>query len=291
MLETKKILVTGGAGFIGTNLIKKLVESSNEVYSLDNYFMGSKTNHVAGANYIEGDINQIDKLINFQPDFVFHLGEYSRVEQSFNDMPLVFNTNIKGLYEVLKFCVTNKSKLIYAGSSTKFATGKIKGRSSPYSWSKAANTEFIKNYANWYNLDYAITYFYNAYGPFERTSGKYATLIGIFTKQMQCGKKLTVVKPGTQVRNFTHVDDIVAGLVTVAEKGKGDGFGIGNKKKYSVLEVAKMFGGKIHYLPERLGNREAATLKDQLTKDLGWRPQIQLEEYINQLKHKKWQIS
>ena len=287
----KKILVTGGAGFIGTNLIKNLVEKSNKVYSLDNYSMGSKSNHVSRAHYVEGDINQIEKLINFNPDFVFHLGEYSRVEESFNDMPIVFNTNIKGLYEILKFCVNSKAKLIYAGSSTKFATGPEKERSSPYSWSKAANTEFIKNYSNWYNLDYAITYFYNAYGPFERTSGKYATLIGIFTKLMQCGKTLTVVKPGTQVRNFTHVDDIVSGLMTVAEKGSGDGFGIGNKNQYSVLEVARMFGGKIQYIPERPGNREGAVLKDKLTKDLGWRPQIQLEEYINQLKHNNWQIS
>ena len=217
----KNILVTGGAGFIGSHLCEQLVlKGGYEVTSLDNYSSGSVNNHVKGVEYIKGSTEDIRKLFGDRKfDCVVHLGEYSRVEQSFNDFQLVWNTNKLGTFEVLKFCKDNNSKLVYAGSSTKFSDGDFGRYQSPYAWAKSSNTELIKAYSTWYGLNYAITYLYNAYGPREILDGNYATLIGIFSKQFKNKTPLTVVSPGTQKRNFTHVLDIVAGLILVVENG------------------------------------------------------------------------
>lgn len=168
----KTILVTGGAGFIGSHLIEELVrQGSGEVYSLDNYSTGSVSNHVPGATYIKGDTADIERLIALQPALVFHLGEYSRVEKSFEDMPVVWRSNSAGTFAVLEFCRKRKVKIIYAGSSTKFADGGMGRDQSPYAWTKASNTELVCSYGAWFGLPYAITYFYNVYGGREITQG------------------------------------------------------------------------------------------------------------------------
>jgi UDP-glucose 4-epimerase len=178
----------------------------------------------------------------------------------------------------LKFAKINNSKIIYAGSSTKF--GDIGKESSPYAFTKATNTEFVKNYCEWFNLEYAITYFYNAYGPREIETGKYATLIAKFKKLYNQKKPLPIVLPGTQQRNFTHVKDIVNGLYLVGLRGKGDGYGIGSDKVFSVQEVANLISNNQIFLPSRPGNRNNAELKTSKTISLGWKPKKNLEAYI-----------
>lgn len=280
----KNILVTGGAGFVGSGLCEALAKNpNNKVYSLDNYFTGSRDNHVNGVTYIEGSTEYIFELVNVVPDLVYHLGEYSRVEQSFEDIDKVLLFNKVGTSKVLEFCRRHKSKLVYAGSSTKFGDGGIGRNQSPYAWSKSSNTELIKNYGDWYGLEYAIVYFYNVYGEREIKDGKYATLIALFSEKMKKGLPLTVVSPGTQQRNFTHIDDIVEGLLLVGEKGTGDEFGIGNSETYTILEIANMFGGKIEMLPERKGNRMTSDVITEKTESLGWKAKRSIKEYINGL--------
>lgn len=282
-LQDKKIiLVTGGAGFIGSNLCERLaLDENNDVYSLDNYFTGSKDNHVPNVTYIEGSTEDIDSLVNFRPDMIFHLGEYSRVEQSFDDINKVMRFNRNGTFSVLEFVRKHKCKLLYAGSSTKYGDEGTGRDASPYAWSKSSNTELVKNYGAWFGIDYAITYFYNVYGNREIATGKYATLIALFKEKMKKGEPLTVVSPGTQIRNFTHIDDIVDGLLLVGENGHGDEFGIGSPQAYTILDIAEEFGGKIVMLPERAGNRLTAKVMTAKTEALGWKPKRTITEYIN----------
>lgn len=281
MNSKKIVLVTGGAGFIGSHLCEALYKTSNyEVYSLDNYFTGSENNHVKGVTYINGNSSDIETLIKFKPDYIYHLGEYSRVEQSFEDIELVWRYNKDGIFAVLEFCRKTGAKIIYAGSSTKFGDGGLGRSQSPYAWSKATNTELVINYGKWFNITYAITYFYNVYGPREISEGKYATLIALFTKMKSEGKELTIVSPGTQKRNFTHVEDIINGLILVGENGYGDDYGIGSPDSYTILEIAKMFGGKIKMLPERPGNRMTADVITEKTISLGWEPKFSIKKYI-----------
>ena len=285
----KNILVTGGAGFIGSNLCEYLAQDpQNSVKSLDNYSTGSARNHVKGVEYINGDTKVIDHLVDDTPDIVYHLGEYSRVEQSFEDFPIVWESNKIGTREVLEFCLRRNSKVVYAGSSTKFGDGGLGRSQSPYGWSKASNTELVQNYGQWFGLSYAIVYFYNAYGPREIRTGKYATLIGKFAELMRNNEPLPVVSPGSQQRNFTHIDDIISGLVLVGDEGLGDDFGIGADDAYSIVEVASMFGGRIQMLPHRRGNRMAAEVVSDKTRALGWTHKTQLPEYINFLKQNRW---
>lgn len=281
----KKILVTGGAGFVGSNLCEALVKNpENEVFSLDNYFTGSRENHIEGVTYIEGSTEHIFELIDFAPDLIFHLGEYSRVEQSFDDIDKVFLFNKIGTLKVLEFCRKHKCKLVYAGSSTKFGDGGMGKNQSPYAWSKSSNTELIINYGDWYGLEYAIVYFYNVYGKREIKEGKYATLIALFAEKMKKGEPLTVVSPGTQQRNFTHIDDIVSGLLLVGEKGQGDGFGIGSSESYTILEIAQLFGGEIQMLPARKGNRMTSEVITEKTEALGWKAVRNIKEYVEEMR-------
>ncbi len=276
------VLVTGGAGFIGSHLVEALVKDGGyKVYSLDNYFTGSKENHVKGVTYIKGHTKDIHKLVKEIPHIIFHLGEYSRVEKSFDDMDIVWEYNKVGTFAVLQFCRTYNAKLVYAGSSTKFGDGGISRDQSPYAWTKASNTELVRNYSQWYGLKYAITYFYNVYGPREITKGDYATIIGIFKENHIEGKPFNVVSPGTQIRNFTHVEDIIRGLILVGEKGEGDDYGLGHEEGYSILDLANMFGGEIHMLPERRGNR-MNTLVDvvRAQRELNWKAKISLKDHI-----------
>jgi len=278
-----KILVTGGAGFIGSHLCERLAsDPTNEVVSLDNYFTGSEANEVEGVRYITGSTENILSIVHHGSfDYVYHLGEYSRVEQSFDDMELVWKYNKVGTYEVLKFVKRTGAKLIYAGSSTKFAHVDV---ISPYQWSKASNTEFVKQYCEWNNIDFAITYFYNAYGPREISDGKYATLIAKYTELLKQNQPLPVVSPGTQERNFTHVDDIVDALILIGKNGHGDEYGIGSPVSYTILDVAHMFGGEIKMLPERKGNRMSAPVIDVKTRALGWKPKHQLKYWVSDVR-------
>ncbi len=294
----KKVLVTGGAGFVGSHLCERLLKEGYAVTSLDNYFTGSEQNHIEGVNYIKGDSKHIFQLVDFSPDIIYHLGEYSRVEQSFDDMRLVYEYNKIGTFEVLEFVHRTGAKLIYAGSSTKFGDGGIARNTSPYAWTKASNTELVINYGNWYGINYAITYFYNVYGEREISTGKYATLIALFKEKLKKGEPLTIVSPGTQKRNFTYIEDIVNGLIVVGKEGYGDEFGIGSNEAFSIIETAEIFlgmnqkeaieAGKIIMLPERRGNRMSAEVITSKTQSLGWKATYSLKEYIHRQRENGW---
>lgn len=271
----KNVLVTGGAGFIGSHLCERLTKDYF-VTSLDNYSTGTKANHVDGVAYIEGHTEDINELVKFKPDLIFHLGEYSRVEQSFGDVGTVVESNIKGTAEVLEFARLTGAKLVYAGSSTKFGDG-----DSPYAFTKAKNTELVVKYGEWFGLDYAITYFYNNFGPREISEGPYATLIAKFIQLLKTNEQAKITSPGSQLRNFTHVSDTIDGLLLVAEHGHGDGYGIGNEKDYSVLEIANLMGLKYELVDEKRGNRTISQVHNEKIKDLGWRPKYSLEDYIS----------
>lgn len=285
MITKEKILVTGGAGFVGSHLCERLSQNPNyEVYSLDNYFTGTEKNHVPNVTYIKGETSDIASLVPFSPNMVYHLGEYSRVEQSFDDIEKVWRFNKDGIFAVLEFVRKARCKILYAGSSTKYGDGGAGRSGSPYAWTKATNTELVVNYGSWFDVPYAITYFYNVYGPREIASGKYATLIALFSQKTKKKEPLTVVSPGTQVRNFTYIDDIVDGLILVGEHGYGDEFGIGSTEAFSILEIAELFGGEIEMLPERKGNRMTAEVITDKTRALGWSPKISLRDYMKIIK-------
>jgi len=280
-MKVKNILVTGGAGFVGSHLCEALSKKAeNSVFSLDNYFTGMESNHVPNVTYIKGNTADIATLIKEEIDVIYHLGEYSRVEQSFEDIEKVWQYNKDGIFAVLQFCRLQGAKIIYAGSSTKFGDGGLGRSQSPYAWSKATNTELVKNYGSWFNVPYAITYFYNVYGPREIATGKYATLIALFKEKCNQQQALTVVSPGSQKRNFTHVQDIINGLILVGEEGYGDDYGIGSPEAFSILEIASLFKTKIEMLPERPGNRMTADVVTSKTEALGWAPKHSIKEYI-----------
>ena len=286
-MKNKKIVITGAAGFIGSNLCERLIEH-NEIIGIDNYFTGSKQNHIAGVKYIESDAENIEQILtdlDFKPDIIYHLGEYSRVEQSYGDVETVLNYNTKGIVNILEYVRKHKCKLIYAGSSTKFSD--IGKNGSPYAWTKATNTELVINYGEWYNIDYAITYFYNVYGKREIKTGKYATLIAKFSEMYKNNEKFTIVSPGTQKRNFTHIDDTVDALVLIGQSGKGDEYGIGANESYSILELAELFDSEYELLPERKGNRLSAEVITTKTEQLGWAQKRTLKDYISLIKGNK----
>lgn len=285
MIDERLILVTGGAGFIGSHLCTRLVKEGHTVISLDNYFTGSRENHVSGVEYREGHTKDIEKHIPETPDLIYHLGEYSRVEKSLEEPALVWDLNKAGTFGVLEFWRKRGGKLMYAGSSTKFGDGGLGRDQSPYAWTKATNTELVRNYSAWYGLPHAITYFYNVYGPGER-SGTYGTVIEIFRQKQRAGEPLTVNSPGTQKRNFTHVHDIIDGLILVGADGSGDDFGIGDEHAYSILEVATLFGGKISMKPASQGNRMTSDIDTSKTRSLGWSPKRSLVDYIAEVRKK-----
>jgi UDP-glucose 4-epimerase len=285
MTNQKLILVTGGAGFIGSHLCARLVKEGHKVISLDNYFTGSKENHVPGVEYREGHTKDIEKHISETPDLIYHLGEYSRVEKSLEEPALVWDLNKDGTFGVLEFWRKRGGKLMYAGSSTKFGDGGLGRDQSPYAWTKATNTELVRNYSTWYGLPHAITYFYNVYGPGER-AGAYGTVIEIFRQKNLANEPFAINAPGTQKRNFTHVDDIIDGLILVGANGTGDDFGIGDERAYSILEVAQLFGGEIIMKPIQQGNRMSSDIDTSKTRSLGWTPKRKLADYIAEVRRK-----
>lgn len=278
----KIILVTGGAGHIGSHIIENLVkDQNNQVISLDNYFNGSTDNHIEGAEYRKGHTKDIDKLIPETPDIIYHLGEYARIAPSFDDVDKVYDMNICGTFAVVEFCRQRKvGKLVYAASSTKFAIEGDGRHQSPYAFTKATNVDLINDYGRWYNLPYAICYFYNAFGPRENGVGKYATLIAKFEQSYLNGKALTVVKPGTQKRNFTYVGDLARGIILVGEKGQGDGYALENDKQFSIIEIANAFGGKIEYIDGYPGRAESGDAPSKAREELGWTTTVDILDYI-----------
>ena len=290
-MESKKLaVVTGGAGFVGSHLCERLVKEGYAVISLDNYFTGTPENHVEGVAYRTGHAKDIAEHVPETPDIVFHLGEYARTEKSFEDIEQVWDLNKTGTFGVLEFCRRRGCKILYAGSSTKFADGGDGRDQSPYAWTKATNTELVKNYSEWFGVKYAITYFYNVYGPREM-SGPYGTLIRIFTELHRAGQPLTVTSPGTQTRNYTHVYDIVDGLILAGEQGEGDGYGIGADQQYSVLDVANMFGSELIMMPERKGNRMNGGVDNVKVKALGWKQNHQLTDWVKRVKEEIGTVS
>ena len=281
LITQKNILITGGAGFVGSHLVKTLYKDNNTIYVLDNYFTGSKKNHIEGVNYINAETSKIFSLYKEIPlDYIYHLGEYSRVEQSYEDIELVMEYNTYPFYQVLKLASYHNAKLIYSGSSTKFSRN-LDDVESPYSLTKRLNTELLVKYANWFKLKYAITYFYNVYGPGEISDGKYATVIGKFIKlKKQKAEYLPITKPGTQERLFTHIDDIINGLILVGRKGLGDDFGIGTDKSYTIIEIAEILKMPYKILKSKKGNRLYSSLKTGKTKELGWKPTKCLQDYL-----------
>ncbi len=294
MTKVKKfILVTGGAGFIGSHLCERLVRDGHRVISLDNYFTGSKENHVKGVEYREGHTKDIEKHVPETPDVIYHLGEYSRVHKSLDEPGLVWDLNTLGTLGVLEFWRRRGSRLIYAGSSTKFNQPREDGTEgrdlAPYTWAKAANSELVHNYGRWYDLQYSIIYFYNVYGPGERAGAdQYGTVIETFKQQYLKGQPLTIRQPGSQVRMFTHVDDTVEGIMLVAENGEKKEYGISAAEGYSLIQVAKMFGGegvKLSWLPPTKSTRSfTATGGIDELKKLGWEQKKNLKDYIEEVK-------
>ncbi len=290
MLDSKTIVVTGGAGFIGSRLCARLVAMGHQVISLDNYFTGSRENHVEGVEYREGHTKNVERLITEKIDLLYHLGEYSRVAKSLDEPDVVWDLNMVGTFAVLEFWRMRGCKLVYAGSSTKSVgpreDGTLGRDLAPYTWGKAANSELVINYARWYSLPFAITYFYNVYGPGERAGvDAYGTVIETFAQQHLRHEPLTVRAPGTQERAYTHVDDTTDALVLVGEKGEGDSFGISAKEVFTLLEVAHMFGTEVTMLPQTKTTRERTSVDSKKVEALGWKQMHTLPEYIEAIKH------
>lgn len=274
-------LVIGGAGFIGSNLCKALLEKGHEVYSLDNYSTGTKSNHVPGAHYKTGSAQSINEYsMPDRVDYVFHLGEYSRVEQSVDEPFTAIENICTTLIPVIKYCHKAGAKLIYSGSSTKFGNS-----DSPYSIAKESNTWLVKRLCEYFGIRYCITYFYNVYGENEIKTGKYATVVAKFIEQKNTNNNVCVNYPGTQKRNFTHVSDIVDGIIMVAENGDGDLYGIGSDESFSIIELAQMIGVEFHFGPAKQGNRTWSVLMTEKTKELGWSAKTRLVDYINGAKN------
>jgi UDP-glucose 4-epimerase len=288
--QSNLALVTGGAGFIGSHLCERLVKEGYKVISLDNYFTGSRDNHVPGVEYREGHTKDIAELIPESPDYIYHLGEYSRVHASLDEPEIVWDMNIVGTMAVLEFWRTRGGKLVYSASSTKsdstITHEGIAGKDlSPYTWAKATNVSLINNYGRWYSLQYAIVYFYNVYGPRERAWGSYGTVIGTFVQNFLNHLPHKVNAPGTQTRAFTHVLDTVEGIVLAGEKGEGDGFNISSKDVHSIKEVAEMFGGEIEMQPQTKASRSSTSDDTMQLEALGWKQKHHLREYIEEIKN------
>jgi UDP-glucose 4-epimerase len=260
------IVITGGAGFVGSNLIDLFLKKTNfKIISLDNYSTGHKKNHIKNKRvmYLNSDTKNISIFLkNYIKKIhtIFHFGEFSRIYQSFLNMDDCINSNSIGSHAVFNFCLSNKIKLVYSATSASIGNNGKDKNLSPYAFTKAKNLEMLENLKNWFNFKYEIIYFYNVYGPNQINVGNMATVIGIFEKQYIQNKPLTVVKPGTQSRRFTHIDDTVKACYYAWKQNKCRHYSISNKKSFTIVEVAKMFGSKIKFLPSRAGERYASAL-------------------------------
>ncbi|MDA8764510.1 NAD-dependent epimerase/dehydratase family protein [Candidatus Pelagibacter bacterium] len=287
MPKKNKILVTGGAGFVGTNLIKLLLKKTKyKVISIDNYSSGLKCNHIRNSRvkYINGQTVNISKLINKPKEIksVFHFGEFARIYQSFLKMNECIDSNSVGSNAVFNFCLKNNIKLIYSATSASLGNKGNDKNLSPYAFSKAKNLELLENLKKWFKFKYEVIYFYNVYGPHQICSGQMSTVIGIFEDHYKKGKDLPVVKPGTQTRRFTHIDDTVNICFLAWKKNLCRHYSIANKKSYSLKDVAKMFKSKIKLLPKRAGERYASALtnKNLSNKMYKYFGKINLKDYV-----------
>ncbi len=293
----KKILVvTGGAGFVGSNLIEYLVKKTNyKIISLDDYSSGSKKNHIKHkkVQYLNGHTKDINKILNkFSSNIntIFHFGEFSRIYESFNQMNKCVQSNTIGTNAVFNFCLKNKIKLIYSATSASLGNkGKDKDLS-PYAFTKSKNIEFLENLKKWFNFKYDVIFFYNVYGPRQISKGRMATVIGIFEDCYLKNKALPVVRPGSQTRRFTHIQDTIEVCYIAWRKNKCKYYSISNKESFSILEVAKLFNSRIKLLSKRKGERYASALtsmsfSNKVYKNFG---KISLKNYIeNFLKNNK----
>ena len=259
------IVITGGAGFVGSNLIEYFVRKTNyKIISIDNYSSGSKRNHLKSkrVKYLKGDTKNISQIIKNpkQIKSIFHFGEFARIYQSFLKMNECISSNSVGTNEVFNYCLKNKIKLIYSATSASLGNKGNDKNLSPYAFTKAKNLELLENLKKWFNFKYEVIYFYNVYGPYQICKGQMATVIGIFENHYKLKKTLPIVKPGTQSRRFTHIQDTVEICYLAWRKNLCRHYSIAHHKSYSVLEVAKMFQRKIKYLPKRPGERFASAL-------------------------------
>ena len=287
-MKKEFIVITGGAGFIGSNLVKYLLKKTKlKIISIDNYSTGSLKNHIKNprVRYIKGQNRNIDKLLiafKNKIQVIFHFGEFSRIYQSFTHYKICFEYNIHHSLKVIEFAKDNKIKIIYSATSSNLGNNGKDENLSPYAWSKSKNIELIKNYSKWFGLKYELVYFYNVYGPGQILNSPMAAVIGIFEMQYKKRIPLTVVKPGTQRRDFTHIDDIVRGCYLAWKKGKQSNYMLGTKKNYSINQIAKMFNSKIKYLPSRPGDRlGSTTTNNNALKLLRYKSNIDIKDYIN----------
>ena len=283
------IVVTGGAGFVGSNLINLLLKKTKyKIISLDNYSSGTKKNHInhERVNYLKGDTLNIDKILKKHKkkiNSIFHFGEFARIFQSFNKFDECYRSNSIGSKAVFKFCLDNNIKLIYSATSASLGNKGNDKNLSPYAFTKSKNLELLENLKKWFNFKFEVIFFYNVYGPRQIRVGDMATVIGIFEYQYINKKPLSVVKPGTQTRRFTHINDTVQICYEAFKAGKCQYYSISNKNSYSILDVAKMFKTKIVMLKPRLGERYASALtkitsNNKIIQKFG---KLQLKDYVS----------
>jgi len=281
-----RILVTGGAGFIGSNLIQALLLSKHDVFSLDNYSTGYKSNEVEGCIYVNDDILNIDKVFDIQFDIIFHLAALARIHPSFIKPHETFISNVNGTESVLEYARKHNSKVIFAGSSSRWHNP----HQSPYATSKYIGEELCKMYKKSFNLQVQVARFYNVYGPNEIITGDYKTLIGVWRDQMNNNKPLTIIGDGDQRRDFTYVGDIVDGLILIMNSNiyHEDAWELGTGLNYSINEIYKIFEEKYDvsniYIPDQSGNYRVTLREDDDTLNkLGWKPTDKLKQYIHSL--------
>jgi len=286
------LVVTGGAGFVGSNLIKfLLIKTKFDIISVDNYSSGSRLNHVKSKRikYIKSNtkfISSVLKKYEKKIHTLFHFGEFARIFQSFKKFDECFDSNSIASKTVFNFCLKNKIKLIYSATSASLGNFGNDKNLSPYAFTKAKNIELIENLKKWFNLKFEIIYFYNVYGSGQICKGDMATVIGIFELLYKKKKPLTIVKPGTQTRRFTHIDDTIKAVYFAWKKNKNRHYSISNKKNYSIIEVAKLFTNTIKFLPKRKGERFASALTDMNLSNKVYKifGKKDLISYINQFK-------
>jgi UDP-glucose 4-epimerase len=275
-----RIIVTGGAGFIGTNLVKRLMVEGHDVVSLDNYSTGKRANEQDGCEYIIGDIN--DNSLSLESyDVIFHIAALARIQPSLKDPSTCIEANVNGTLNILNLARVHNIPVIYAGSSS--VHHGLYG--SPYAWSKHAGEQLCELFSTAFGLNTTICRFYNVYGPHQLEEGDYSTVLGIYERQYRNNQPLTITADGEQRRDFTHVNDIVDGLYKcIGRKSKAEIFELGSGKNYSINEVAELFKTETKYIPARKGEYPF-TLCDysHAHKELGWKPKENLEIYIKQL--------
>ena len=282
------LIVTGGAGFVGSNLIKSLLKNTNKrIISIDNYSSGNKKNHIKNkrVKYVKGDTVDILKILKNMKQrihSIFHFGEFSRIYQSFKKFDECFKSNSIGSNAVFKFCLEHKIKLVYSATSASLGNKGNDKNLSPYAFTKSKNLELLENLRRWFNFKFEVIYFYNVYGPGQIKVGDMATVVGIFEDQYKKNKPLTIVKPGTQTRRFTHIDDTINVCMEAWEKNKCLHYSISHKKSYSIKDLAKMFKTKITYLKLRPGERYASALTkiSNNSKIINKYGKIDLKDYV-----------